>query len=110
MGEEKPARLGARRAWAAEAGEGLALPAVSVGIGVCGGVDTVIFQTVVDPTKIGVMERARHADGIHVPRDVVERHFAIFLGSAAGRAGRSEERRVGKESVSTCRSRWSPYN
>src|SRR3546814_12886592 len=87
MGEEKPARLGARRAWAAEAGEGLALPAVSVGIGVCGGVDTVIFQTVVDPTKIGVMERARHADGIHVPRDVVERHFAIVLGSAAGRAG-----------------------
>src|SRR3546814_17743414 len=27
-----------------------------------------------------------------------------------GRACRSEERRVGKESVSTCRSRWSPYN
>src|SRR3546814_1101190 len=26
------------------------------------------------------------------------------------RAGRSEERRVGKECVSTCRSRWSPYN
>src|SRR3546814_14647262 len=26
------------------------------------------------------------------------------------RAGRSEERRVGKEGVSTCRSRWSPYN
>src|SRR3546814_19880733 len=26
------------------------------------------------------------------------------------RDGRSEERRVGKESVSTCRSRWSPYH
>src|SRR3546814_4215030 len=26
------------------------------------------------------------------------------------RIGRSEERRVGKECVSTCRSRWSPYN
>src|SRR3546814_3138858 len=26
------------------------------------------------------------------------------------RAGRSEERRVGKECVSTCRSRWSPYH
>src|SRR3546814_19148211 len=26
-----------------------------------------------------------------------------------GRGGRSEERRVGKECVSTCRSRWSPY-
>src|SRR3546814_15688950 len=26
------------------------------------------------------------------------------------RNGRSEERRVGKEGVSTCRSRWSPYH
>src|SRR3546814_11053096 len=28
----------------------------------------------------------------------------------AGRIARSEERRVGKECVSTCRSRWSPYH
>src|SRR3546814_6873980 len=28
----------------------------------------------------------------------------------AARAARSEERRVGKECVSTCRSRWSPYH
>src|SRR3546814_14865700 len=27
-----------------------------------------------------------------------------------GAQNRSEERRVGKECVSTCRSRWSPYN
>src|SRR3546814_13131881 len=27
-----------------------------------------------------------------------------------GQVGRSEERRVGKECVSTCRSRWSPYH
>src|SRR3546814_17950232 len=27
-----------------------------------------------------------------------------------GKAKRSEERRVGKECVSTCRSRWSPYH
>src|SRR3546814_15783544 len=33
-------------------------------------------------------------------------HFAATLGGA----GRSEERRVGKECVSTCRSRWSPYH
>src|SRR3546814_17534646 len=32
----------------------------------------------------------------------------IFLGTTG--VGRSEERRVGKECVSTCRSRWSPYN
>src|SRR3546814_19254209 len=29
---------------------------------------------------------------------------------AAGLATRSEERRVGKEGVRTCRSRWSPYH
>src|SRR3546814_1024327 len=29
---------------------------------------------------------------------------------AGGGAARSEERRVGKECVSTCRSRWSPYH
>src|SRR3546814_19369379 len=29
---------------------------------------------------------------------------------AVGREHRSEERRVGKECVSTCRSRWSPYH
>src|SRR3546814_14456992 len=38
----------------------------------------------------------------------------LFLGDAgfggAGRRERSEERRVGKECVSTCRSRWSPSN
>src|SRR3546814_12281661 len=28
----------------------------------------------------------------------------------AAKFGRSEERRVGKECVSTCRSRWSPYH
>src|SRR3546814_16581901 len=29
--------------------------------------------------------------------------------AVVGRAQRSDERRVGKECVSTCRSRWSPY-
>src|SRR3546814_14023645 len=30
--------------------------------------------------------------------------------TANGNSSRSEERRVGKECVSTCRSRWSPYH
>src|SRR3546814_4688673 len=30
--------------------------------------------------------------------------------AGSGRRQRSEERRVGKECVSTCRSRWSPYH
>src|SRR3546814_3488940 len=33
-----------------------------------------------------------------------------YWGSAAADEARSEERRVGKECVSTCRSRWSPYH
>src|SRR3546814_11366490 len=33
-----------------------------------------------------------------------------FVGEVAVINGRSEERRVGKESVSKCRSRWSPYH
>src|SRR3546814_19798860 len=35
--------------------------------------------------------------------------FAQVKLSANGRADRSEKRRVGKECVSTCRSRWSAY-
>src|SRR3546814_2152062 len=41
---------------------------------------------------------ARRHDVLHV--DLIEE----------GILGRSEERRVGKECVSTCRSRWSPYH
>src|SRR3546814_14838319 len=43
-----------------------------------------------------------------------ESRFACAKRSMPGRAeqlrARSEERRVGKECVSTCRSRWSPYH
>src|SRR3546814_14582210 len=35
---------------------------------------------------------------------------AALAGLLAGTLGRSEERRVGKACVSTCRSRWSPYH
>src|SRR3546814_8481133 len=38
-----------------------------------------------------------------MPR-IESNEFPVFSG------GRSEERRVGKECVSTCRSRWSPYH
>src|SRR3546814_13863018 len=50
--------------------------------------------------------------------DVILQPFAMiesFRGWLSARPdeyvlGRSEERRVGKECVSTCRSRWSPYH
>src|SRR3546814_7314400 len=34
----------------------------------------------------------------------------VFIVFSVYRVSRSEERRVGKECVSTCRSRWSPYH
>src|SRR3546814_12403582 len=37
-------------------------------------------------------------------------HFELLLRLLDDDGTRSEERRVGKECVSTCRSRWSPYN
>src|SRR3546814_16220112 len=37
-------------------------------------------------------------------------HFFFELPKFQGFLERSEERRVGKECVSTCRSRWSPYH
>src|SRR3546814_2898022 len=45
-----------------------------------------------------------HYPALHSGVDCME-----HLG-ATNRYGRSEERRVGKECVSTCRSRWSPYH
>src|SRR3546814_14852174 len=41
---------------------------------------------------------------------VIDRTPAAVLGSLRRKERRSEERRVGKECVSTCRSRWSPYH
>src|SRR3546814_13076489 len=66
----------------------------------------------------------RHRAVVQVGRaqpDAVERHVGVAeglaeMGEAPRVAGvqrrlvRSEERRVGKEWVSTCRSRWSPYH
>src|SRR3546814_17440524 len=39
-----------------------------------------------------------------------EEAAAGFKPMGVGTGNRSEERRVGKECVSTCRSRWSPYH
>src|SRR3546814_8416728 len=63
--------------------------------------------------ELRFLQRRRHAD--HRPLDDVgggaldRRVDGSALGETAHRR-RSEERRVGKECVSTCRSRWSPYH
>src|SRR3546814_11014073 len=47
-------------------------------------------------------------DEVAVTAAVEHRHTGAALAELLAR--RSEERRVGKECVSTCRSRWSPYH
>src|SRR3546814_1384687 len=49
----------------------------------------------------GVVEAVAHAQ---------ERGHEVMLATGRSWDSRSEERRVGKECVSTCRSRWSPYH
>src|SRR3546814_16361023 len=62
-----------------------------------------------DGGKAGLCDQAgtRHIPGIGQDETAV----LVQGGKAGGLLGlRSEERRVGKECVSTCRSGWSPYN
>src|SRR3546814_11840314 len=68
---------------------------------------------------LNIVEEMAIASGIPVPPVYVMEDESINA-FAAGHTpqdavigvtrGRSEERRVGKECVSTCRSRWSPYH
>src|SRR3546814_13890023 len=46
----------------------------------------------------------------HFPERYLQERASAMAQCVAPPATRSEERRVGKECVSTCRSRWSPYN
>src|SRR3546814_15100733 len=56
----------------------------------------------------GLMERRGAARASIL--DVDDRDFRETHASQGYLTTRSEERRVGKECVSTCRSRWSPYH
>src|SRR3546814_12551133 len=56
----------------------------------------VVFGCVTNPVESGILESVDKPTGTNVTG---------FYGLP-----RSEERRVGKECVSTCRSRWSPYH
>src|SRR3546814_19450881 len=49
------------------------------------------------------------AYAVEEPETLTGRHRGAELHNA-GAVARSEERRVGKECVSTCRCRWSPYH
>src|SRR3546814_18344903 len=62
-------------------------------------------------TSVGCEQRTRAGMVLlHRERPAVDGHDPTGRVGLAELADRSEERRVGKECVSTCRSRWSPYH
>src|SRR3546814_5317560 len=63
--------------------------------------------------RVGARLRVRHRNTERATWTWSYNWTAISLSAgarASEQARRSEERRVGKECVSTCRSRWSPYH
>src|SRR3546814_6137992 len=74
------------------------------------GVPTYNFCVVVDDWDMGVTHVIRGDDHVNnTPRQI---NILKALGATLPEYAhvRSEERRVGKECVRTCRSRWSPYH
>src|SRR3546814_19738794 len=61
------------------------------------------------PVAVGAGEILVEVEGVEVI-DRVGVALGFPLRDRAGDGTRSDERRVGKECVSTCRSRWSPYH
>src|SRR3546814_3425910 len=63
-----------------------------------------------DYTRMTLAENSGVTEEPLALADLAEARCSRDLCLADHRAGISEERRVGKECVSTCRSRWSPYH
>src|SRR3546814_20460036 len=66
-----------------------------------------LFPVPRSPFPVPASERHRAQGALLQPH--VLHHLEAVTGQTHLAAGRSEERRVGKECVSTCRSRWAPY-
>src|SRR3546814_12228750 len=71
---------------------------------------TAVDREHVDPRRIGGIPAfvRVHPGVVGAEAERAGTGFQAVVG--AGIQARSEERRVGKECVSTCRSRWSPYH
>src|SRR3546814_17658231 len=76
---------------------------------VVGAVDTIrqvtVFQVEILLSQLQIIRSAQAADQARQQAMTFREHLTEIIREANSR---SEERRVGKECVSTCRSRWSP--
>src|SRR3546814_19405922 len=67
-------------------------------------------RTCTEHTRCGPTSRLEHVACIQPPEGPGPHRQYWWTNAPMQGMGRSEERRVGKECVSTCRSRWSPYH
>src|SRR3546814_12486395 len=72
-----------------------------------GNVGAARLETAVATVAVADTAAVETKDGMACRGDPLAEHRHAAVRAAADR---SEERRVGKECVSTCRSRWSPYH
>src|SRR3546814_9224944 len=83
---------------------------------VCSSDLDMVEMGVLDPTKVtrSALQNAASVAGLMLTTDCMvaelPKEDAPAMGGGDMGGMRSEERRVGKECVSTCRSRWSPYH
>src|SRR3546814_12563080 len=55
-------------------------------------------------------QQQKEKEGVAILESLQPTDHVVLLDENGKQLSRSEERRVGKECVSTCKSRWSPYN
>src|SRR3546814_19942400 len=70
--------------------------------------DPAVYAMIQKADTLGVFQIESRAQMSMLPRIKPARFYDLVIEVAIVR--RSEERRVGKECVSTCRARWSPYH
>src|SRR3546814_15396425 len=89
-------------------GGGAAVTAAYAGLGLW----ALVIQRIVTEIISTLLSRAsyRWTPGWAFRWPTLKRNLSINGSLTATQLVRSEERRVGKECVSTCRSRWSPYH
>src|SRR3546814_13748253 len=62
------------------------------------------------PTRMSAFLTKRNSAQATTQSELLRYERSAFRALRSPKSFRSEERRVGKECVSTCRSRWSPYH
>src|SRR3546814_14732662 len=76
------------------------------------GIEVAAADAALDADRLGALAAEAEAGGavVEAPDRLGRREGAGLEALVGVDVGRSEERRVGKECVSTCRSRWSTYH